>query len=552
MYLVATNSSDRRKARGAFFTPSAIADHLTSWAVRSPNDRVFEPSCGEAAFLVAAARRLLQLGSTERLAKQLVGVDVHAESVRSARQELDEVYGVAASVGVTDFFDVDAAGSFDAVVGNPPYVRFQNFFGEAREKARVAAEAEGVRLSGLASSWAAFVVHAAAQLKPSGRLALVLPAELLTVNYAAPVRRYLMQRFSSVALILFEERVFPGVLEEVVLLMAEGPGPTDHCELYQARNLHDLETVASRSWTPSDAADKWMEALLPDEAAEIYDKVRRASTFDDLQSWGETNLGMVSGNNKFFALTADRVRSLGLTESDVLRISPPGSRHLRGLTFSKRMWETMLRGGSRCVLFDPDPDSPSPAAQDYIKEGERRGVQDAYKCRVRTPWWIVPKVALPHLFLTYMNHDTPRLVANRARVSYLNSVHGLVLSPSLQQLGMDVLPIAALNSLTLLGAELVGRSYGGGMLKVEPKEADRLSVPSPEFLATAHSSLRTLRPQLARHLRSGDLDSVVELVDKIVLLRGPVRISRNQVEDLRRARRHLFERRVSRTRHATL
>jgi hypothetical protein len=77
-------------------------------------------------------------------------------------------------------------------------------------------------MSGLASSWAALTVHAALFLRKGGRLGLVLPAELMTVNFAAPVRRFLLERFASVDLVLFEERVFFDVLEEVVLLLAEG------------------------------------------------------------------------------------------------------------------------------------------------------------------------------------------------------------------------------------------------------------------------------------------------------------------------------------------
>ena len=119
-------------------------------------------------------------------------------------------------------------------------MRYHDFVGEARARSRAAALRAGVRLSRLASSWAAFTVHAALFLKPGGRLGLVLPAELLTVNYAADVRRFLMARFARVRLVLFTERVFPGVQEEVVLLLAEGAGPTDRCELYQVADIAGL------------------------------------------------------------------------------------------------------------------------------------------------------------------------------------------------------------------------------------------------------------------------------------------------------------------------
>ena len=101
----------------------------------------------------------------------------------------------------------------------------------------------------------------------------------------------------------------------------------------------------------------------------------------------------------------------------------------------------------------------------YIVEGEAAGVHKAYKCRVRSPWWKVPRVAVPDAFLTYMNHDTPQIVTNRAGVAYLNSIHGVTFAGAHRQLAMDLLPMAALNTVTLLGSELVGRSYGGGILK---------------------------------------------------------------------------------------
>lgn len=155
---------------------------------------------------------------------QLHGVEIHAASATAANAKL-ATHGALAQIAIGDFFDQGPPpAKYDAVIGNPPYVRYQQFSGDARAKSLQAALAQGVRLTGLASSWAAFTIHASHFLKEDGRLGLVLPAELLTVNYASQVRRFLLDRFAKVRLVLFEELVFPDVLEEVVLLLAEGSG----------------------------------------------------------------------------------------------------------------------------------------------------------------------------------------------------------------------------------------------------------------------------------------------------------------------------------------
>ena len=76
--------------------------------------------------------------------------------------------------------------------------------------------------------------------------------------------------------------------------------------------------------------------------------------------------------------------------------------------------------------------------------------------------------------ITYMNSEVVNICSNEAHAEYLNSCHGLVLNDDAKGLGMELLPLAFLNSATLFSAEMVGRSYGGGVLKLEPKEAARL------------------------------------------------------------------------------
>jgi adenine-specific DNA-methyltransferase len=530
-----------RKARGAFFTPEALTDFIASWALRAPENRVLEPSCGEAAFLLSAGRRLRELGAEHDVAKRLHGIEMHAPSAAVARDHL-HTQGYEAEVWVGDFFDFSPGDRYDAVIGNPPYVRYQAFTGSDRAKAQRAALQAGVPLTGLASSWAAFTVQSARMVVADGRLGLVLPAELLSVNYAAPLRRYLMQRFARVHLAMFEQRVFPGATEEIVLLLAEGEGPTDHIVVSQSSNLNGLSKLDALRWSPKEPAGKWTPALLSAEPLAAYAAL--SEHFVDLLAWGETDLGMVTGNNRFFTMSSDEALRAEIPPDELRAISPAGSKHLRQLSFTKQAWRELDGAGRGVWLFRPD-ESPSPAARALIADGEARDVHRGYKCRVRDPWWQVPWIVPPDLLLTYMNHDTPRLVVNSAKVSYLNSVHGVRLNTTTRTLGLSLLPLACLNSVTLLGAELVGRSYGGGILKVEPKEADVLPVPAPETIEDARSDLVEVRDNVALLLARGQLMQAVRIVDQVLLV-DHLSVGPEQLTLLRAAHGHMSLRRTSR------
>lgn len=559
-----------RKERGAFFTPEPIASFIARWALREGSDRVLEPSCGEAVFLRAAAARLSELGGGGQ-ESQLVGVDLDAASVDRARRLL-EADGTQARLSVGDFFDFLAPAPVQAVIGNPPYIRYQDFRGPSRLKAQRAALAQGVRLTNLASSWAAFTVHATSFLAEGGRLGLVLPAELLSVNYAAEVREYLLRSFTAVRLVLFTQRVFPDVQEEVVLLLAEGfshhgPG-VDHFELVQLANLAALERSSEPStWRPQRRGDRWTPALASSPAYALLTG-GQASTlpaaqpaqarqvpvmtpegpdatplFGELSTWGRITLGGVSGANHFFALSPQRAKQEGLRKQDLLPLSPPGSTHLRSLVLDDHALAALGRSGARTLLFSP-AGRPSAAGRRYIVAGEATGVHQAYKCRVRSPWWRVPLPEVADLFVTYMNNEAVALCANEARVHHLNSVHGLYLTEEAKGIGAPVLALAASSSVTALSAELVGRSYGGGLLKLEPREAARLAVPALALVRRHREELAAFLPQARRLLVQAQHGQVREQVDAILGLADVV--GAQGLEELRSAHHQLATRRRSR------
>lgn len=553
MTVISHDSHTLRKARGAFFTPPAIAEFLARWAIRTPDARILDPTCGESIFLQAGAARLRALGATDVAAvEQLSGVDVHQPSLEASVSLLGE-WGARANLVRSDFFDLpspaqigDRIGWQDAVIGNPPFVRYQEHRGRARRRSAAAALSQGVRLSGLASSWAATLVHASAFLKPEGRLAMVLPAELLTVGYAEPVRRWLRQRFAVVNLVLFERLQFRGTSEQVVLLVAHGTGPSAPFCLYHVRDaedladLHPLDPVGA---TPAEEG-KWSDLVLPLETRQLLGEINRRMI--RLDGYGTPELGTVTGANDYFALSEETRRAYGLREAHLKQISPPGTRHFRGLSFSSADWEVLRRAGERVWLLHPNPNTRARGLAAYLERGVELGVPTAYKCTVRDPWWRPPAVPVPDLFFTYMSHRFPRLITNAAETTFLNSMHGIRLRADAPAEAARALPLLALSSATMLGAEVMGRSYGGGILKMEPREAAGLPVPGPDDLRGAWEALSGRWAELDGMLARGDWWSVVAEVDRVVLS-DVLRFKRDEVTAIRDAATLLRVRRTRQT-----
>jgi adenine-specific DNA-methyltransferase len=542
------DSAAFRKERGAFFTPPEIADYLADWAVgNDPNSRILDPTCGEAVFLRSAGRRLRALGRNG--ADQLYGIDLHQTSLDWAAKILnsDEL---SARLLRSDFFDVvppDQPGAvlpaMDAVIGNPPFVRYHRHVGDARAKSRQAALRQNVRLSGQASSWAALLVHACGFLKPEGRLAMVLPAELLTVGYAEPIRAWLRQRFEQVHLVLFDQLQFKDAAAQVVLVLASGSGGCDALSLYRldgAAELARVRPMTNLSVTPA-ASGKWTDLLLPNQQRMLFKNIT-AEHFSALSSYGRPELGTVTGANHYFTMSETTRRQYQLLEGqDVVKVCPPGTKHLQGLAFTVARWAELRDAGDRVWMLYPGLESPTLAG--YLELGRRQQVEQAYKCKVRTPWWRPPAAPVPGLFFTYMSHRYPRLISNDAGTTYVNSMHGLRLLPGAPPQAKAALPLLTMNSVSLLGAEIFGRSYGGGILKMEPSEASVLPVPSPAALTQAWGLIEPSRTELDAWLVAGRWSEVVQRVDD-VLLRSVLGLDPGQVAELQAAVANLRARRL--------
>lgn len=440
-----------------------------------------------------------------------------------------------------DFFAVQASERFEAVIGNPPYIRFQRLGVATRQQALARAKSAGVELSPLASSWAPFLVHSTASLARGGRLAMLVPHEIGQARYAREIVAFLARSFEKVTFVAFTPRLFPHLDQETLAVLASGRGGSDgtvgFARAAELDQLLDAESGAVQidveDLTTGRRTLRFFE--LPTEVRDLYACCERHSEISRLGEVAAVTSGYVTGANAFFHLSPERAAEHGLPAASrtpaVFR-----SRALRGLDLVDDDWEAATRAGHAGFLLTPGAE-PDPATLAYLRMGEATGVDRGYKTRTRTPWYAVPRVRRPDLLMAAMAADTHGLSVNRVGVAAANTLHGVELIPrSGAAVPALVLALAWLTSISRLSRELEGRVLGGGMLKIEPGEAGRILVPAVRTVSEADA--RAVATRVDAQLRAGQLGAAQGEADRF-LLAGVVGLSPQQIEKLAAAARTL-------------
>ena len=539
-----------QKLRGGYYTPEPIADFLANWAIQTPDTTVLEPSCGDGVILASAIERLIQCGAQrEAIAHLAQGVELDPEEAQKAVERIlvmNEAYPATVETG--DFFTYCQAQlaknvHFDAIIGNPPFVRYQNFPENHRAIAFYLMQLAGLHPNRLTNSWVPFLVASTMLLNERGRLAMVIPAELLQVNYAAELRYFLSQHYSYITLITFKKLVFDGIQQEVVLLLGEKNG-SDHTGIrtIELDGIDDLQTYEHTTLSREQlkvmdhSTEKWTMYFLNEEELAL---LRRLKDHSGLTTAGyviDVDVGIVTGLNEFFVLTQEQVEKHSLmpyTQRIVGR-----SAQLPGIRFSEEDWLANVEKQSPAFLVNP-PDEPfyrlPESLQDYVTSGEEKGINKGYKCRIRNRWYVVPSAWIPQAFMLRQVHHYPKIVLNDAAATSTDTIHRVKLRN-----GVPARTVAAsfLNSLTFAFSEVIGRSYGGGVLELEPNEAEKLPLP---LIGADALNLE----EFDRLLRENNISAALDITDRVLLQEG-LGLSSEETMMLRNIWQKLRDRRINR------
>ena len=508
--------STEQKLRGAYYTPLQLANAMVSLFVRERIGTVLEPSCGDGVFLDSLA----QLDMLDRV-DALTAVEIEpdeAEKVRTSYQGQNNV-----QVYTEDFFKyyerVLGKEQYDLILGNPPYIRYQYLTEEQREMQSSILVSHGMKANKLINAWVAFLVACVQLLSDTGKIAFVIPAEILQVAYAEDLRLFLSEHLAKITIITFDQLVFPDIEQEVVVFIGEKGVEEKGIRIIEMKDLDgfdslDLEQNGFQKM--QHVREKWTKYFVNAAEMELIQKIRSDTRFARFADYGLINVGITTGNNSYFSVTEDVCEKYSL-ESVTLPLIGRSS-HAHGITFTEEDWANNKAAGKRARLIS-FPESVSyddypQAHKQYIEQGETAGENKGYKCSIRDRWYIVPSVWVPDAFFLRRNNFYPKFVLNECNAVSTDTMHRMKFYLGVEP---ENVLLSYYNSISFAFTEICGRSYGGGVLEILPGEMGNIML--PKLVDIDPQKRADLLQRVDGFVRKDDdIEAALDIVDQEILV----------------------------------
>lgn len=493
----------QRKSLGQFWTPEPIAREMVGWVTEVGDWRVFlDPAVGPGVFI----RSVVEQGAVSHGSnRSFLAFDLDPQFEGEVRSMVPREHGEV-DFRCMDFLLSEGIEA-DAIVCNPPYLKHHH----VPEKARAFEAVErsiGEALPRTIGAQGLFLLRALAALRPGGRLAFIMPSEFMNADYGVSLKRILLSKgfLRAVAAFDREHLVFEDALTTACVVFCEraanGVSP-QRVLLARVSSAEGLQRA--RDWLRDEqrGGSEAVEDLPPGvEHAGWWDRRELAATLKwhryfapqpsggmtrgtvSLGTIGRCTRGIATGANSFFLLTPSRAMELGLEEHELVRcigraadITPP--------VLTECMFAKLVEQDRPTLLLSLKHKDPSKGAASYLAEGEAIGLHERYLTRVRGRWFDVETREPPDFFVSVFFRGWPKVIRNEAGVVSLTAYHGVYLDPVFRPFAAQIVSYFQ----SPLGAEALlanRREYGGGLLKLEPRDVESAAIPlMPDLVAEA-------------------------------------------------------------------
>ncbi|HHQ4313705.1 TPA: Eco57I restriction-modification methylase domain-containing protein [Serratia fonticola] len=478
--LDAKKTKAERNRLGQFATPSALACEMLSYAQKliSGPIKFLDPAVGSGTFYSA----LLQNFDSDRI-------------IQADGFEIDPHYGIPAqemwgglgfNIKISDFTKAKAINDYNLIICNPPYVRHHHLGSEEKKNLNLKTLAvTGIKLSGMAGLYCHFMLQAQSWMAPEAIACWLIPSEFMDVNYGGKVKEYLLNNVTLLKIHRFspDDLQFSDALVSSALVWIKNSKPknTDPVTFSFGGTLTTPNVVKEIDKESLIKESKWTRFPILD--------VRKNESRATLGDYFTIKRGVATGSNDFFILDDEAISKYNLPRFS-LRPILPSPRYLNGLEVIsdeegqpldvKRLF--LLD----CKLDEDDIEVNFPDLYSYLALGRENNVHNGFLCKNRKRWYSQEARESPPIVCTYMgridNNSRPfRFIRNRSKAIVTNSYLAMYPKPALLlalQQDIDLIDKVweLLNAITIEDLVGEGRVYGGGLLKLEPKELAKVPV----------------------------------------------------------------------------
>lgn len=472
-----------RNKLGQFSTPVSLANDIVrlalSWLPREQAVRFLEPGFGTGPFYSALLRNVPP--SQVEIA---TGYEIDASYIEPNMRLWADT---GLHLHLADFTNAepphDEADRYNLIACNPPYVRHHHLSSLRKQELQALVSRRlKFEMNGLGGLYTYFMVLSQAWMTKGGIGAWLVPSEFMDVNYGRRVKEFLVSRVTLLRIHRFdpnEVQFDDAQVSSAVVFFTNTPPCENHRAEFSFGGTLDKPRVSALLGVDQlRATPKWTHLPRP--------------VIEDGNNGGEGTLadlfsikrGLATGCNAFFVLDPEQVQRLDLP-AKFLRPILPSPRELESTEIlADHHGEPLISKRRYLLSCDLVPElirQEYPTLWRYLDEGVDMGIHERYLCRHREPWYCQENRPPAPFLCTYMGRPTAksnspfRFILNHSQATAANVYLMLYPKPKLAILLRDAPELSkavweALSSITSEHLVGHGRTYGGGLHKMEPGE----------------------------------------------------------------------------------
>ena len=469
------------REKGQFWTPDWVAEAMVEYVFADKGGKLFDPAVGAGAFFRAAKI----IAKEKKLHYSLSGMDIDAKALNEAFQ-----YGLSkddmGDVKIGDFIFQSPKNKFSAIVANPPYIRHHRILLATKEKLkRLSMESLGVILDGRAGLHIYFLIRALTLLEEGGRLAFIMPADTCEGKFANDLWNWITKNFCLDAVIAFapEASPFPNVDTNPLIFFIRKIPPKDK---FTWAKCYESKTETFKLWVRSgfSIAPKGSIKTLARDLSEGLQTgfsrppmTEKASKYV-LGDFVQVVRGVATGANEFFFLTDEQVQQLEIPKKYFVR-AIGRTRDVSTEEITQETLDILRKKGRPTLLLslnrEPFENYPEKLKK-YLKDGEKLGLPQRPLISQRKPWYKTEVRSIPPFLFAYLGRRNVRFIRNTAKIIPLTGF--LCVYPKSEEKEFIECLWKILNHPdTISNLTLIGKSYGDGAVKVEPRALEKLPIP---------------------------------------------------------------------------